>query len=381
MRASVHLSTQDDSLLAAMDVAAQARRAMGGLRVEAALCWVSPEHLGLLPQLRATLVQQLGCRRLAGCVAVGVTAGSREVVDGPAVALMTFATGLRPAPFEVRLVRRLGARPEEAARRLVAGTGPGDLLVVMPTASTFKAEPFLRQLAVEGRGASVVGGGADNPDGEDRVFSGAGETDDGVAALLIRDCAPQVRSTGACRAVSPPYVVTRCRGHRVLELDGRAALEVVREVLQRAGEQAIGPEDLVLGMIPVEAEDALGGFVVRPLAGVDTSLGALLLGEEPTVGQSLVFAVAEARSARSDLNAMLLEARPSLAVQRPAFAIWANCQGRGPHFQGIPDFDSSVLDAYLDGVPVAGFFSGFELGPLAGRTRLQLFAGVLATGG
>lgn len=380
MRASVHLSTQEDSLLAALEVAQQARRAMGGVPVEAALCWVSPEHMEQLPRIRGVLGRELGCRRLAGCVAVGVTAGPREVVDGPAVALMTFASGLSPSPFEVRLVRRLGHRPEEAARRLVAGTGPGDLVVAMPTASTFKAEPFLRRLEQEARGASIVGGGADNPDGEDRVFTGAGETADGVAALIIRGCAPEVRSTGACRALSRPHVVTRARGCHVLELDGAPALAVLRGVLERAG-PGVGPEDLVLGMIPVEAEDPLGGFVVRPLAGVDRSLGAMELGEEVTVGQTLVFAVAEARSARADLNAMLIEARAALAARRPAFAIWANCQGRGPHFQGIPDFDASVVDAYLEGVPMAGFFSGFELGPLAGRTHLQLFAGVLATGG
>jgi small ligand-binding sensory domain FIST len=44
----------------------------------------------------------------------------------------------------------------------------------------------------------------------------------------------------------------------------------------------------------------------------------------------------------------------------------------------VADHDSAYIAQYLGGVPIAGFFTGFEIGPLGNDTGLLQYCGVLA---
>ncbi len=44
----------------------------------------------------------------------------------------------------------------------------------------------------------------------------------------------------------------------------------------------------------------------------------------------------------------------------------------------MADHDSAYINRYFPALPIAGFFSGFEIGPMAASTRLLQYSGVLA---
>ena len=375
MRAVVALSMNPRGEDAAREATSQIRAALGDSPVSGALCWVSPEHADDLQRLLPALCLGLGTRVLAGCVSAGVTVGGREVMDGPALGLMAFTE----ANVEARLLHDLYAEPERAAREALHGAGPQDLVVLMPTASTFKATPFLDVVASQHPLARVIGGGAANPDGDDLVFTGQGLSRDGLAALVIRDCQPEVRLTQSCRSLSRGHLITRCEGADVLELDGKPALQVLAALLAARDDGDDSP--LLAGHAGPGDRVGAEGLFVRPFMGLDRARAAVRLSQPAQEGDALLFLTRAVDSSRADLNAMMIETLGMLRRRRPAFALMTNCAGRGAEFQGIPDYDAAVVSGFLDGVPLAGFFGGFELGPFRGKTQLHLFSAVLAVGG
>ena len=120
--------------------------------------------------------------------------------------------------------------------------------------------------------------------------------------------APRVGVTQACRPASELLTVTRAQGHWILELDGRPALDVYREV-------ARGPlaEDLrraaafVLAALPRDpaAPLAPGGYLVRNVAGFAVAERALAIPEPLAVGDRIAFVQRDPAAAREDLKAML----------------------------------------------------------------------------
>jgi small ligand-binding sensory domain FIST len=73
-----------------------------------------------------------------------------------------------------------------------------------------------------------------------------------------------------------------------------------------------------------------------------------------------------------------LTAMADQIVQPPAFGLYFDCVSRGSGLYGMPDHDSAYIGQSLGQVPVAGFFTGFEIGPMGDRTGLLQYCGVLA---
>jgi small ligand-binding sensory domain FIST len=85
----------------------------------------------------------------------------------------------------------------------------------------------------------------------------------------------------------------------------------------------------------------------------------------------------DAERSRQDLKAVLEELGDHLDSP-PAFGLYFDCVSRGAGLYNIPGHDSAYIRRYLGPVPIAGFFTGFEIGSLAGQTSLLQYSGVLA---
>jgi hypothetical protein len=55
---------------------------------------------------------------------------------------------------------------------------------------------------------------------------------------------------------------------------------------------------------------------------------------------------------------------------RPVGALLFTCNGRGRRMFGVADHDASTIEDLLGGIPLAGFFAGGEVGPIAGPQRI-----------
>jgi len=377
------LSTEPVTAQAVQEAARTALAATGADRADAALCWLTAAHAAHVEEVADLLGEVLDVPCLAGCIASGVVVGDRQVSDGPGAGVMAFVDP-DPDRFRSVLARDLEQRPDDVAAVLVDRTGRDDMLYAMLSTSSFQPRPFLKALDGVGPRATVTGGGAVNLQGSDFVFTEAGTEADGAAGLVIRTCGPLVGVAQSCRPVTQPYVVTACQGRILAELDRRPAVDVLLEVMRGRGlqDQDLGRKVLVgLGERASRAGFARGEYVVRPLLGVENRLHALFVGEELEEGTWLVFVLRDRDAARLELNACLLEMRDALAGRpRPSFGLVADCGGRNAEFHGIPDFDAAITSAYLEGVPIGGFASGFEIAPAGRKAQVHLFSQVVGVG-
>jgi small ligand-binding sensory domain FIST len=207
------------------------------------------------------------------------------------------------------------------------------------------------------------------------------------------------RVTQGCVAVSPRRTVTAAEGHLVLELDGRAALDVLLDDLgvdldrpQPAIEKV---RQTLVGLAePAGPGRRDGGFGaetrVRHIVGLDPVRQAVAVADRVVCGQTLTFCERSAAAAQADLMRLCAEIReeqealacaaladerwPPQPLAAPLLgALYISCAGRGgPHF-GAPHAELQVVRRALGDVPLVGFFAG---GEIAGR-QLYAYTGVL----
>jgi small ligand-binding sensory domain FIST len=94
-------------------------------------------------------------------------------------------------------------------------------------------------------------------------------------------------------------------------------------------------------------------------------------------GQKLVFTLRDGNGSRDDLKLTLEEQIQAWAGQQPGFGLYFNCASRGRGLYGFPDLDTSYIKQYLGEVPLIGFFTGCEIGPMQQQSSLHLYSGVL----
>ena len=115
-----------------------------------------------------------------------------------------------------------------------------------------------------------------------------------------------------------------------------------------------------------------------PSSGVWNRPGAIAVGGQVEVGQTVRFHVRDAASADEDLRRTLEREALALAGRPPAGALLFTCTGRGARMFGAPDHDTGLLAQALGQLPVAGFFCDGELGPVGGQNFLHTFTASIA---
>jgi small ligand-binding sensory domain FIST len=200
---------------------------------------------------------------------------------------------------------------------------------------------------------------------------------EGAAGAVVRGVAVRPLVSQGCAPIGREAVVTRAKGNIVLELAGEPALErLKREIAALApDEQALAARGLLAGLVIDENRPAYerGDFLMRGLLGIDEESGAIAVGEEVRVGQTLRFHVRDAASADEDLREALAEVDGGTA----AGALLFTCNGRGAGMFGEPGHDARLVSAAI-GEGVAGFFCGGEIGPVGGKPFLHGFTATLA---
>jgi small ligand-binding sensory domain FIST len=366
--------------------AAKAALAQAGLRVaDGAICFASSAHGGAYPLLVRTVAETAGTREVAGCGTTGVIAGGREIETGPSVAVMVFGGSSITATrlFVPQIRRRAREAAEELAIAARPGLGANNLLCVFPDTYNLEPEPFLATLARELPGVTVVGGGAseDGSTGETFQFCGDAVSSNSVSGMLLAgDFDVNIGAALACAPLGGLHRVTKVRENIVFELDGRPAYEVFAEVagpLAADLRRALAFVFIGVPLDPAATRLERNNFYVRNVTGASEEHGAIALAHRPQLGDPIGFVLRDGERSRNELKAML-EAIVTPGRNAPAFGLYFDCISRGSGLYNIPDHDSAYIAQYLGQAPIAGFFTGFEIGPLGGHMGLLQYSGVLA---
>jgi small ligand-binding sensory domain FIST len=320
-----------------------------------------------------------GTDNIVGCSASGVIAGDHEVETGSGVAVMVLDGDVGARRFFVPFSRgQLERAADEIADAVGGSVQAHSLLLLFADSYNLEPDALFAGLARRLPGVTVVGGGAseDGSVGETAVFCGNAVSSRAVSGVLLSgNLRATVGVTHAVQRIGGLHRVTAAHGNVVLELDGRPAYEAFVGVvtppllddLKRA---------LAVMLVGLPGED--GEFVARPLLGVDTRLGALAVAAPMAEGQELFFGVRDPYGARDDLQRVLSSQATAWQDRSPAAALYVNCAGRGQGFYGVAGLDTAYIRQQLGALPVAGFFSGGEIAPTGGVTRLHQYTGVLA---
>jgi small ligand-binding sensory domain FIST len=376
MRAGAGISTAL-SAREAVETAAEAALA-DGLEPDSALLFADARFGEELPELLDAAIGCLGTDEIVGASGTGVLAAGREHEYGNAVAILA-QSGLDAKPFLLsELAGDEGIAGAEIAALLGGPPRAEDLIVLLPDPAAVRSDVLLEGIERELAPARVVGAGAVGPGDAPLQWCGARAERGGLAGMVLRGRRPpRIGVTQACRPVTEPLRVTRTRGHWILGIDDRPALDVYREV-------ARGPlaDDLrraaqfLLVALPRDPDAPLapGGYLVRHIVGFDEEQRAFAIPDDIQAGSAIAFAQREPDAAREDLKAML----DQIGGESPGLGLYFNCCARGSEFFGFSGLEAGYLEHAFPDAPIAGVFGSCEIGPIAGVSELLTYTGVLA---
>ncbi|HEV2252735.1 MAG TPA: FIST C-terminal domain-containing protein, partial [Streptosporangiaceae bacterium] len=249
---------------------------------------------------------------------------------------------------------------------------------------TFPADGLLTHLNEQVPGAMVMGGMASAAlaPRQSRLFLDDRVLSAGAVGVHLPTAEVHPLVAQGCRPIGDASIITRADGNVIRELGGRPPLVRLREMAAAlpGRDQELLAQGLQLGVVIDEyrAEPGQGDFLIRGVVGADPDSGAIAVGDQIQVGQTVQFHVRDAQSADEDLRRALERESKALGGRRPAGALLFTCNGRGSRLFAEPDHDAGLIAATLGDIPLAGFFCAGELGPVGGQNFLHTFTASIA---
>jgi small ligand-binding sensory domain FIST len=322
------------------------------------------DHLGEIVEL---LRRQTGVEHWVGSVGCGVCASGREYLDEPALAVMC-------CMFDESAFRVLPslASPREVARaRMDWGNHAASFAVLHGDPANRSLTSLVRELAARMESGFVVGGLTSSRGRAVQVADGLVEG--GLSGVLFsEEIVVATRLTQGCSPIGALHRITECRHNVLISLDGRPALDVLREDAgpELSANFAAAGGYLFAGL-PVDGSDT-GDYLVRNLVGIDPARRLVAVGELVRPGGQIMFCRRDRGSASDDLVRMLDSIRAGL-YRQPRGALYFNCLGRGPSLFGDNSEELRIIADALGAVPLVGLFCNGEIS----HNRLYGYTGVL----
>ncbi|MFM1891301.1 MAG: hypothetical protein RLZ44_378 [Pseudomonadota bacterium] len=345
--------------------------ALGPVPGGGALGFVYAHHslAGDMERIVEDLRHRTGLAHWVGTVGLGVCSTGREAYDEPTLAVL--ATDIPAVACHL-----LPPMLDDVAEPLAATADWRDrhdarFAVVHGDPSNNQLPQLITALA-DGLGHGYLVGGLTSSEGmqvqvADRAVGG------GLSGVLLGAEVPVATGLSqGCSLIGRKHEITQCQRNILVELDGRPALDVLKEdigeVLARDLRRIGG---YIFAALPIAGSDT-GDYLVRNLIGVDPDQGLIAVGDLLQPGTSLQFAKRDAQTARADLERMVDKLRERLPGE-PKGALYHSCLGRGRHLFGDNSAELQLLREHLGDVPLVGFYANGEIS----HRRLYGYTGVL----
>ncbi len=355
-----------EDLVAAADVQISAQ--MAGFTPDLVIVYATRPVLAAAARLHDALRRQWPVAVIVGSSAAGAFDGGD--VDAPDLVIMVGHLPEVSLSVAVLDDEELPEEPVGWLQKLALLPEHDPLFLLLADPFSVRVDALLASLDEAYPRALKLGGlasGGRRPR-EHVLFTPDGVVDHGLVLLtLTGDIRAEPLVAPGCRMLGPELTVTQCQDHVLLGLNGRAAVTVLDEVFTGMTEPdreqfRRGP---LVGLWRAGQRPRPGEVLVRTLLAVDRRQGAVGVGAALVEGQSLQFCVRDPQAASAELRALL-------RGREPAAAVWVfSCIARGADFFGEPSHERRLVRGALGEIPLAGFYSNGELGPVAGRTLLH----------
>jgi small ligand-binding sensory domain FIST len=378
------LSERIEAREAAREAVAAARDALGG-PPDLALVFASSMHAPSYAAVASALGELLPDQQIAGCSALGVIGGGREVERREAVSVMLAKLpGVRTRVFHMEALPR-----DDAAWERLTGVAPtehdGTTFLLFADAFSADVDALLARFDAVYPRAMKLGGIASGATraGEAALFYGSRLLRDGVIGVTL---SPPLRVNAVvaqgCRPIGETMIITRSRESVIQELNVGKPTEALQRTFKGLSprDQELGRHSLYVG---VEMRSGAhrydhGDFLLREVAGFDPKSGAMAISGKCQDYQAVQFHLRDAQTSAQDLERRLIEARHKLAQSEVNAALLFSCLGRGQALYGSSNHDSDLMRRLLGPIPIAGFFGAGEIGPVGDRTFLHGYTSSIA---
>jgi small ligand-binding sensory domain FIST len=313
------------------------------------------------------LRQGSGVEHWVGTVGIGVLACGREYMDQPAISAMV--ADFEPGSF--RILKSVREAAQIAATSVRCEAGEGNFAVVHADPRNSEVAALIGGLAGRVESGFLVGGLTSSRKLNPQVADGI--TEGGISGVIFtEDVAVATRLTQGCSAIGPKRTISECQRNIILSIDGRPALDVLREDLgERFGKDLNRIGGHIFVGLPIKGSDT-GDYLVRNLLGIDPQSKLIAIGELVNQGQQVMFCRRDPEAATEDMNRMLESIKKGL-FGKPRGGVYYSCLGRGPNLFGANSEELGLIRSALGDFPLVGFFCNGEIS----HNRLYGYTGVL----
>nr|WP_306465763.1 FIST N-terminal domain-containing protein [Spirulina major] len=300
------------------------------------------------------------------------------------------------------IIPNLGENPHKAGEKIgqfirdTTSTKPGEeeitatnnqLLFLFPDGFTMYADALYKGIKTQlDYPLDFVGGTAGNDYRDEKTYqfcndSVMSNTVSGV--LLTGQFDYKIRVSHGSKPLGNLKTVTRSQGNTIYEIDGKPALEQLREILGEKQFDRFSNDMSLIGLnliglgVSFAGKDYSEDILVRAILRTDREEQSLIVGTEMPVGSVFRITRRDKKQVLAATYNMVEEIINELQSPDNAAYFYFNCVGRGEHLFGDPEPDVSIALEALDGDrDLIGFFSFGEIAPVINEQHFHNYTGV-----
>ena len=362
---------------------------LDGQHPDLAVVFISSHHTPSYFTAPEVLAEALGAKVMIGCSAAGVIGGGQEVERRPGIAISAAVLpGVDIKPFHLNQDELPSPDAAPGEWHSLLGIQPEDCpaIMLLPDPYTLRSDHLLAGLDFAYPKAVKIGGlasGGGRP-GTNALFVNEKSVRSGAVGVAFNgDLVVETIVAQGCRPIGEPHLVTESEINVIFKLGDQTPLEILRELFDAAEtrDKRLIRRSLQIGIIMdrLAQDHSEGEFLIRNVLGADDEDGTLAVGELVQEGQVIQFFVRDAQAADEDLRMILEEYIDNLDDgDVPASALLFSCLGRGQYLYGTPDHATTMFTDMVADIPIAGFFSNGEIGPIGDQTFLHGYSASFA---
>jgi small ligand-binding sensory domain FIST len=311
-----------------------------------------------LPLVYESLRQAAPQVHWVGSTGMGIASTAHEYYDERALVVM-----LTDIPAEQF---RLIANTEEMFPQLAPNlarwcSAEGCNAGILHAEPTYVATSYFMNNITEHALAGRMNGGLSSADGAALQIAD-GVHDDGVSGVLFSSALETITGhTQGCSPIGSVHDIDSADQNLVLELDGRPALEVLKEdvgeILSRDLSKLGG---YIYVGLPIN-DSSHGDYQVRALMGLDMERQLLSIGDYMEGRSKLLFCRRDGNTAREDMQRMLQQLKEQLNGRTIRGGVYISCINRGRNLFGDDSAELYLISEMLGEFPLAGFFAYGEI--------------------
>jgi small ligand-binding sensory domain FIST len=372
------ISHQRNSLRAAGEIVERAEGQFRALKQapDLVLFFATPSHARGAERIATILREAWPHALILGTSAAGVLHPACPMNARPALAVLAASLpDVRLAPVRMDL-EDFEESPVclEKWQGLLEVMPDPQLVIVLADPFTTPIAEILESLSTLAPNVPVVGGlssGARRPGAHVLVLNEVRHRSGLVGVALSGNVRADVLVSQGCKPIGQVFEVTKAEGNVVLELSGVPAMEALQQMVSDLPneERHLLQEGLMFGQAVRHPSEGFGrgDFLIRPVVAVDQKQGTISLAGQVGEGDTIRFHVWD-DTLVDDLQMLLLPQVVDVAASGGLiFGSWPRA-GRGR-----PGMSARRIQQALGyRVPMAGFFSAGEIGPIRGANYLHM---------